>query len=199
MSPPYNPMTMKPRLGWLALLPMAALAACFEKASDAEAAPATVSTSATWELTYETTGHPIVATTRDGGVLSRESDVEALVNNYRVSLGLPALQSLPTARDVARAHSEHMIAHSFFDHRSPEADLPGDRAAKAGLGHERYGENIAAGYTTAQSVFNAWMGSAGHKSNIEDPTWTHHGVGYAFAPSDPSFYYDYWTHDFLRQ
>ena len=188
-------MTMK----WTALLPLLALAACFEKNAGSDDSTPTATAGATWEVTYPTTGHPLVATSRDGAVLSRESEVEALVNNYRVSLGLSALQPTASVRNVARAHSEHMIAHSFFDHRSPELDMPWDRAAKAGLAFTRFGENIAAGYTSPQSAFNAWLASAGHRANIEDPVWTHHGVGYAFSPTDPACYYDYWTHDFLRQ
>ena len=73
------------------------------------------------------------------------------------------------------------------------------RAALAGLGHAKYGENIAAGYSGALSVFNAWLASDGHRANIEDPEWTHHGVGYAFTPADPGQYLDYWTHNFLRR
>jgi uncharacterized protein YkwD len=180
------------------VLLLAGLAACYEK-SNAAAETAPAPAGATWDMTYLSTGHPIVARTEDGGTLTREAEVEALVNSYRVSIGLNALQSVADLRDVARAHSEHMIAHEFFGHRSPEEDLPADRVRLAGLGEARVGENIAAGYSTAQSAFDAWLASEGHRANIEDPSWTHHGVGYAFSASDRGAYYDYWTHNFVRR
>ena len=43
------------------------------------------------------------------------------------------------------------------------------------------GENIAEGYRDAQSVANAWLGSAGHKQNIESPSYVVTGVGAATA------------------
>jgi uncharacterized protein YkwD len=176
-----------------------AFAACGDDPAAEDPSSAATAGSGTWTLLYADTRHPVVSDTADPAVLARESEVEALVNHYRVARGLPALESLPEVRGVSRAHSEHMIAHDFFGHRNPEADEPGDRASRASVPFARYGENIAAGYTTPQSVFNAWLASAGHRANIEDSTWTHHGVGYAYAPADSAFYYDYWTHNFLRR
>jgi uncharacterized protein YkwD len=45
-------------------------------------------------------------------------------------------------------------------------------------GFTRWGENIAHGYGSGVSVFNAWMGSAGHRANILNPAFTNMGLGY---------------------
>jgi uncharacterized protein YkwD len=41
------------------------------------------------------------------------------------------------------------------------------------------GENIARGYPSPVSVFNAWMGSPGHAANILRRSFTKMGLGYA--------------------
>jgi uncharacterized protein YkwD len=150
-------------------------------------------------VTYDN-GHPLVFETTDPMTRANEADVEALINNHRVAMGMNALQSVSLVQDVARAHSAHMIVHdpAFFDHVNPEGDRPADRAAQAGVASSSYSENIAAGYATAESVVAAWLASEGHRANIENPEWTHTGVGYACAPADPSGYYDYWTQNFMR-
>lgn len=149
-------------------------------------------------LSY-TNGHPLSLPTEDSSVLALESDLMKLVNAHRVSKGLNALVDLGSVRDVARAHSSHMIAHGFFSHMSPEGYSPGDRLTATGISWSEAGENIAA-FATAQAVFDAWMASPGHRQNIESEQWTHAGVGYAFdaAPTAESPDAHYWTHNFLK-
>ena len=48
------------------------------------------------------------------------------------------------------------------------------------------------GYATAQSVVNGWLGSAGHKANIENPGFSSTGVGVAANGSGQL----YWTQNF---
>lgn len=191
------------RLGWLAgsLLGFA-LVGCLEEASAGESspAPAVLGTSGSGTLSYDN-GHPILFDTDDAATLTVENDVATLTNNHRVALGLNALLSADAHADLGRAHSVHMILHdpSFFAHQNPEGDQPWDRATTAGISYLAFGENIAAGYATPESAFSAWLASQGHKDNIENPLWTHHGVGYAYASSDPAGYGHYWTHNFSRQ
>lgn len=145
---------------------------------------------------YPQNGHPISGTTAAAEVLSRESELESLTNAHRVALGLPALVTRDDVRAVARAHSEHMIVHAFFDHVNPEGDQPWDRATRAGVHWLEYGENIAGGFHTATEAFQAFLQSSGHRANIEDPRWTAHGHGYAENPLGP--FVRYWTQNFLR-
>lgn len=146
-------------------------------------------------------GHPLVSPTEGAEILDFETELLALVNAHRVSLGLDALVDSGELRDEARAHSEHMIVHRFFDHISPEGLFPATRLDAAGIEWAEVGENIAAGYATPEAVFQGWLSSPGHRTAIEDPDWTHTGVGYAVdgEPTEEHPHVHYWTQSFVRR
>ena len=110
------------------------------------------------------------------------------MNAHRQSLGLEPLLWYPGVAAVATAHSQDMIDRGFFSHTNPDGESPWDRLQAAGISYSAAGENIAYGYGTGSSVLSAWLGSPGHKANIEHAAFTHHGVGKAGT---------YWTHVFL--
>ncbi len=141
--------------------------------------------------------HPILASTGDAIVRAAEEELEIRVNAYRVANGWDALQILPELKELALAHAIHMGRHepAFFDHRSPEGDLPRDRAEKGRVDCASIGENIAAGQSAAEAVFRSWLDSPGHRANLEDPRWTHMGAGHAILPESP--YVTYWTLDLI--
>jgi uncharacterized protein YkwD len=143
--------------------------------------------------------HPVLATTEDAVALGFETELERLVNEYRIGLLLDGVRVLPELKDMARAHAIHMATHdpSFFGHRNPEGDLPGDRAVTALIDFEAIGENLAAGQTAAEAVFRSWLESPAHRANLEDPRWTHMGAGHAYLPDSP--YGTYWTVDFIER
>jgi uncharacterized protein YkwD len=51
------------------------------------------------------------------------------------------------------------------------------------------GENIAWGTGSGDQAFDMWINSAGHRANIENCSYTHHGVGLLDGR---------WTHLFLQ-
>src|SRR5262245_12725150 len=142
--------------------------------------------------------HPVVATTDDIVTREAEAELERLVNEHRLSLGLDALRVLPELKDFALAHSIHMGRHepAFFDHRNPEGEGPEERVSRL-IESPVIGENIAAGQAVAEAVFRSWLDSPGHRSNLEDPKWTHMGAGHAVLPESP--YVTYWTLDLIQQ
>jgi uncharacterized protein YkwD len=96
----------------------------------------------------------------------RKSAVVALVLAHRQSIGrVPLAKSQPIWMQ-ANPHSRDMavgtvaVGHDGFDARAEAI-----RAALGGTG--TISENVAAGYTSAQAVVNGWLGSPGHKANIE--------------------------------
>lgn len=111
------------------------------------------------------------------------------VNAHRESIGCPALLWNTAVAAVAQAHSEDMVAREFFSHTNPDGQSPFDRLAEAGIAYSAAAENIAYGYPTAESVLAAWLGSPGHRANIENCALTEHGVGLDGT---------YWTHVFIR-
>lgn len=152
------------------------------------------------EQTYPN-GHPLSTASGDAPALSVEEEVARLTNDHRVSLGLPALVHAGEVRDVARAHARHMIVHDFFAHTNPEGDGPGGRLTAAGAAWRETGENLAGGYGSAGEAFAAWLASPGHRSNVEDPDWTHLGCGYAADPGDGGavVYVRYYAQQFVRR
>ncbi|HTF57650.1 MAG TPA: CAP domain-containing protein [Planctomycetota bacterium] len=129
---------------------------------------------------------------------ANEAELEALVNAHRAELDLEPVTILPELRELAREHSTNMGAHdpAFFDHRTPEGDLPEDRAARR-IEFTSIGENIAAGQSAAEAVYRSWLASPSHRANLEDPRWTHMGAGHAVLPNSP--YVAYWTLDLIQR
>ena len=120
-------------------------------------------------------------------------EVLQLINQERTNRGLSALilsQKLDTAAD---RHSEDMATQGYFSHTGQDGSNVGTRIERAGYTDwRRWGENIAAGQRSAQSVVQAWMNSSGHRANILNADFTHMGLGYLTNSSGTP----YWTQVF---
>ena len=112
-----------------------------------------------------------------------------LVNAHRQSVGCDGLTWHSVAGQVAENHSADMVARDFFSHTNPDGDSPFDRLRDAGVTYRAAGENIALTGGGASGVLSLWLGSSGHRANIERCGYTHHGVGLVD---------DRWTHLFLE-
>lgn len=73
-----------------------------------------------------------------------------------------------------------MACNDFVDHEGSDGSLPWDRARAQGYSYSAIAENIFAGSSSAQSIFNGWMNSPGHRDNMLNPTYTEIGVGYQY-------------------
>lgn len=99
--------------------------------------------------------------------------------------------------DAAQLHSEDMAANDYFSHESADGTTFVERVQEAGYdNYEFLGENIAVGYSDAQSVVDAWMSSEGHCNNIMNPDFEELGVGIAENEVDNRYY---WVQEFGRQ
>ncbi|GAB4424660.1 MAG: hypothetical protein OHK0015_03770 [Chloroflexi bacterium OHK40] len=127
------------------------------------------------------------------------AEILALVNAERAAAGCGPLTLDTRLTAAAQSHSEDMATNNFFDHVGSNGSSPGARATAAGYNWRTVGENIAAGYTSAEAVMAGWMGSAGHRDNILNCAYTHLGVGFVYQPDDAPLagvnwpYYRYWT------
>ncbi|WP_327381118.1 sigma-70 family RNA polymerase sigma factor [Streptomyces sp. NBC_01207] len=117
--------------------------------------------------------------------------VVALVNSERAAAGCGPLKEDPQLRAAAQGHSDDMASRDYFDHTSPDGKDPGDRTTAAGYRWSTYGENIARGQQTAQSVMDSWMKSPGHKANILNCSFKDIGVGIHQGSGGP-----WWTQNF---
>lgn len=101
-----------------------------------------------------------------------ELETMKLINEYRVSIGLNALEKINHISHKSEEHDFYMIdtkvvSHDGFVSRS-------ENIMKA-LGAKTVGENIAYNYNTPQAALTAWLNSPGHKANIEG-NFTHFGI-----------------------
>lgn len=95
----------------------------------------------------------------DGSSLTEAGEVFAQVNQARVNIGLPELAWSDELAAAAEVRAQEI--HQSFSHTRPDGS-PWWTANSEII----YGENIAKGYQTADSVVTAWMESSEHKDNI---------------------------------
>ena len=113
----------------------------------------------------------------------------AELNAHRESVGCGTLVWHPATADVARTHSQDMRDQGFFSHTNLDGESPWDRLAAGGVTwNGPAGENIAQTPGGAESALELWLNSPGHRANIENCAFNHHGVGLAGT---------YWTHVFI--
>ena len=104
--------------------------------------------------------------------LDRAEQVTALVNAERAKAGLPALTLNRELSANATVRAREII--NSFSHTRPNGN---SFSSAITLSYRTAGENIAYGYSSAESVMNGWMNSAGHKANILKSSYTQIGVG----------------------
>jgi uncharacterized protein YkwD len=100
-------------------------------------------------------------------------EILVLVNLHRASVNLPAiLKDQQYASAYAVEHTLYMIEKSEINHDNFNIRTE----ALKEKGAIKVGENVAFGYTSAESVVSAWLNSPSHKRAIEG-NYTHSGFG----------------------
>jgi uncharacterized protein YkwD len=119
------------------------------------------------------------------------AQVVSLVNQHRAGLGLGALAESPTLTAAAVWKARHMAFYGYLSHNDPAPPVArsvADRLAACGYTSAGWGENIAYGQPSAASVMQAWLGSPGHRANIERSSFRAIGVGVATAASGTPYW-----------
>lgn len=115
-----------------------------------------------------------------------------IVNNHRVKIGLRPFIYSPTIAEVAYGHSRFMSeGYGRFGHggwRNRCSRLRNDMRTNL------CGEIVAMGQRTPEAVLEAWLNSPEHRSAIENPRYTHTGVGVAKNQEGRL----YWTQMFVE-
>lgn len=122
-----------------------------------------------------------------------ESEVLRLVNIERTKEGLSPLKISNELSSVANKKSQDMADNNYFSHTSPTYGSPFDMMKQFGINYTSAGENIAQGYSSAESVMNGWMNSPGHRANILSSNFGTLGVGYVNKGGTT-----YWTQMFTN-
>ena len=122
------------------------------------------------------------------------TEVVALTNAHRATLGLRPLAPSDSLTDAAEWKAAHMAHFSYMSHDDPAP--PVDRSWDQRIEDCGYtygmGENIAYGYRTPAAVVAGWLGSTGHRENIENPDYRVIGVGAAVNEAGTA----YWAQTF---
>jgi uncharacterized protein YkwD len=119
-----------------------------------------------------------------------EAEVLALTNAHRASLGLGALAPSASLTDAATWKAAHMARYGYMAHDDPAPPVArswDQRIRDCGYASGA-GENIAYGYRSPEAVLEGWLGSDGHRRNIENPTYKVIGVGAAVASSGTPYW-----------
>jgi uncharacterized protein YkwD len=145
----------------------------------------------------DATDSPGTDTSSGTGLEAFEAEVAKLVNAFRAQNGKKALTVDSKLNTAAEKHSDDMAFNDFFSHTGSDGSRVGARVSAAGYDWRSVGENIAAGQSTPQKVFDAWKASSGHRANMLG-SWEDMGVGYEYLSSDTGKvnYHHYWTLDF---
>jgi len=114
-----------------------------------------------------------------------EAQVLKLVNEHRNLLGLSEMKIDFDIHAEALKHSMNMangtvpFSHDGFDGRA-------DRLMSK-IGGNAIAENVASGQTDAESAMESWLGSTGHKNNIEG-NYNLTGIGIARGRNGDLFF-----------
>lgn len=135
---------------------------------------------------------------------SEEQAVASFAQNHP-GQGRSVMGCDQTLAQVAREKAQDMAQRSYFDHTNPDGFGPNFLVKQAGYELPNwYGsapdanniESIAAGYTTPEAVWDAWLNSSGHRVHVlaESAFWqdqTNYGIGYYYDANSP--YRHYWV------
>jgi uncharacterized protein YkwD len=115
---------------------------------------------------------------------SSELQTMALINEYRVSIGLNELKAINHISYKSEEHDEYMITNNVVNH-----DDFGARSENIMevLGAKSVAENIAYNYNSPQAAVDAWLKSPGHKANIEG-NFTHFGLSIRVSADGKKYY-----------
>jgi len=109
------------------------------------------------------------------------------INDYRKDKGLGTLKVSNDLSKAALAMAKDMAANPAtinHEHKDSKGRLPAERAALYGY-TDGVGENLAAGYETADKVFKAWKNSTEHNANMVSEDYEVMGV--ALVTSNKTF------------
>jgi len=115
---------------------------------------------------------------------SGEIETMALINAYRVSIGLNELKEINHISYKSEEHDHYMIANNVVNHND---FVSRSENIMEVLGAKSVSENIAYNYNSPQAALDAWLKSASHKANIEG-NFTHFGLSIRVNADGKKYY-----------
>ncbi|MDD5589983.1 MAG: CAP domain-containing protein [Candidatus Portnoybacteria bacterium] len=102
-----------------------------------------------------------------------------MINGERRENNLEPLNIDSRLNEAAFMKAQDMFEQDYFQHSSPSGVTPWHWFEKVGYNYIWAGENLAAHFFDTQSVFDAWMESPSHRSNILNANFKDIGVAVA--------------------
>ena len=124
------------------------------------------------------------------------------VNAARRGAGLRPLQESAELDRAAQEHARDLLIRGYYQHRSLEGTLPGDRALAAGYPNALVAENLHEDRYSVEQTLDDWLRSAGHRNNLLDPGCTDLGLGLALGEGyglEANAYRVVWVQEFGRR
>ena len=159
------------------------------QAAEREAARATAAAKREAARATATAEHRAAQATAAADAAIRQNDHEqailAAVNQERIAHGKTRLQWDPRLQAIARAHSQDMAEHNYFEHTNLSGQDYRQRAIAAGY-HcpnpvwQGVAENLYFGTIGHQSPdwpARSWMDSPGHRRAMLDPSFNRGAIG----------------------
>jgi uncharacterized protein YkwD len=125
---------------------------------------------------------------RPGAQLDADA-AAAMISEYRVHNGLPAVRLDPQLMQMARAQAVAMASRNKLEHNA--AGTFAVRLKASGYDALRAAENIGAGYGTLAEAFSGWRNSPPHRTNMLLAGATRMGIAAVYAPH--SKYKVFWS------
>lgn len=113
------------------------------------------------------------------------------INSYRTKNGLKKLKISTDLSEAAEAMAKDMADNPDsinHEHKDSKGRLPSERAGLYGY-TDGVGENLAAGYETADKVYKAWKGSAEHNENMIDRDYVVMGIARVVTKNNYKWYW----------
>lgn len=113
------------------------------------------------------------------------TQLETLINDQRITAGLPALTVNPQLAEAAQDHAVDMLCNNYLSHIGLDGSKPEDRVRDAGFTaslvledlyalHPAYGGN-------PQSAMDWWMGNSDSKADLLNANTTIVGIAYVYS------------------
>lgn len=103
------------------------------------------------------------------------NEVYEITNNYRSLVGVPSLTLDSSLVEAASIRAKEIS--DSFSHTRPNGSSCFTVLSELGISYGTAGENIAAGYSSSQSVMEGWRFSSGHYQNIISSKFKKIGIG----------------------
>lgn len=103
------------------------------------------------------------------------NEVYEITNNYRSLVGVSSLTLDSSLVEAASIRAKELS--DSFSHTRPNGSSCFTVLSELGISYGTAGENIAAGYSSSQSVMEGWRSSSGHYQNIISSKFKKIGIG----------------------